>query len=156
MWHQTSAVVHLERVFPNAVSFIVAHTNSLLSKYVWEQYDHTWWRDALYSDENMKRYEQVLERLKNFCADNQIRLVVVMTPNRNEERIKRNYETVLPIFEKLGIEYLNLFPDVNEKLGHLNKRALWANPADGHPGPKLTSLYAKEVFEYLKLNGILK
>jgi hypothetical protein len=35
------------------------------------------------------------------------------------------------------------------ELGKYQNRALWANPADGHPGNLVTEVYAKHVFSYL-------
>ena len=43
----------------------------------------------------------------------------------------------------------NALPAIQDKLGRKGLRIHQANPADGHPGPPVTAIYAQETADYI-------
>lgn len=63
---------------------------------------------------------------------------------------------MIPLLKNAKIDYLNLYPAVHEELHHIPNRKLWANPGDGHPGDKVTDVYARHTYRYLMDQGYMK
>lgn len=138
----------LSKIFPNSVSFISAYIDRLVEMYS-DDYGYENWEKKLYTEENLNAYQKVLTKLSNFCQARKMNLIFVFTPNTYDVYFKNIYDKMIPIFQSLEIEYLNLYPAVYNRLHTYNKRKLWANPANAHPGELVTSIYADEVFKYL-------
>ncbi len=97
----------------------------------------------------------MLNEFSTFCRAHAIRLIFVFTPNTYNASFRKKYDLLIPLLEKAGIEYLDLYPLIYKKFNGTNTRLMWANPVNGHPGDIVTSVYADEVFAYLKVCGVL-
>lgn len=148
-WQKNISIKVLKILFPNAISFTVSYINNFLTTLFYRDHQYQNWVKDLYSDENLLKYLDVLQDLSSFCNSKNIKLLIVLTPQRYDETISEEFNKIIPLLKQANIKYLNLFPAVKKELGHINPRKLWANPGDGHPGPLLTDLYAKYVFDYL-------
>ena len=137
-----------KKYFPNLFSFLTSYINRVTEMY-FPKYGYANWVEKLYSNDNLQKYRKILESLFTFCQVKNIKLLVVLTPSRYTEDIKEKYSKIIPIFQDIGINYLNLYPIIYKELNTYNPRKLWANPANGHPGELLTSIYANETFKYL-------
>ena len=89
------------------------------------------------------------------CRNQGIRLVVVLTPTTYTPDCRQKFNQIIPLLQEAGIEYLDLFPAVHDQLHTLNTRSLWANPANAHPGDRLTTLYARETYKYIQGHHLL-
>ncbi len=153
-WQKNILIKILKIFFPDSISFIASYTNNLLTKYVYTDYQYENWVKELYSNKNLLNYLEILQDFSIFCNSKNIKLILVLTPQRYDESIREEFNKIIPLLEQANIKYLNLFPAVKKDLRHINPRKLWANPANGHPGPLLTDLYAKYTFNYLEKEGI--
>lgn len=139
--------------FPYASKFASASINKFLEQRS-EEYGYFNWEDRLYSKDNLSRYEALLRGIDAFCKKKQITLIFALTPNNHLPRFRKLYDRVIPLFERVGITYIDLYPEIKNQLGHLSPRELFANPADGHPGPRQTSIFASELYKVLKADYI--
>ena len=134
-------------VIPNDISFFTAIINNITSIYF--DLGYMKWINKIYSNDNLIKYSTLIGKIKNYCDTNNIKLCFVMTPENHGVQLKTYFDKIIPILNEHYVPYLNLYPNVSIELGDYPNRALWANPADGHPGNLVTELYAKYVFEYL-------
>lgn len=148
-WQNSQILKPIKRTFPNSINFISSYTNRFLEMYFFDDYGYASWEDRLYSEENLKGYKKILSELYSFCQTKNIKLLVVLTPNDYDKHFRRKYDKIIPILKKIGIHYLDLYPIIYRELKSYNKRELWANIANGHPGDIVTSIYANEVFDYI-------
>ncbi|MCK5492638.1 MAG: hypothetical protein KAJ14_05970 [Candidatus Omnitrophica bacterium] len=137
----------LRMILPNAVDFISKHLDNIIDRFL-KDWGHQNWKKKLYSRENLKEYTELLYELSNYCYINDIKLLFILTPGGHPASHCEEYNTLIPCIEKANIKYLNLCPAV----GNIANRQFWANLANPHPGDLLTSIYAKEVFDYLEKN----
>ncbi len=153
-WQSNLAVKILKIIFPDAISFIVSYTNRFLTEHVYSDHQYDNWEKALYEEENLHSYMEVLQDFSRFCNSKNIDLLFVLTAADSNDIIIRKFNEIIPLLEQAHIKYLNLLPALEKNLGHINPRKLWANPANGHPGDLSTGVIAKEVFSYLETKGI--
>ncbi|GMU87057.1 MAG: hypothetical protein AMXMBFR48_22980 [Ignavibacteriales bacterium] len=146
---------HLATVFPNSVAFLVDLIQNFTAT-VFKSGYVDWLDTVVYTEKNLKKYRRLLREIKKFCDDRAIRFAFVMTPESASERMGNYFTTIHEILVGEKITVLNLFPSVREEFGSRNPRSMWANPADGHPGTELTSLYARETFVFLQSELISK
>ena len=139
----------IKKHFPLLTHFVSVHVDKLIENYSDEYGGYLDWEDKLYSEENLNAYKPVLSELLKFCSIHNINIVFVLTPTNYHKLFKERYNKIIPILQSLKIHYLNLYPLVYKQLNSYNLRQLWANPANGHPGELLTSVYAEEVFKYI-------
>ncbi len=140
----------LRSLFPNAVNFLGEELESQLSRLVDIGYGN--WEAKLYGPENLARYGQLLRQVADFCRENRLHLLVVHTPPNCNPAYQARFGSIAPLLEAAGIHYLDAYPAMVRELGQYTPRQLQANPANGHPGPLVTAVYAREVFAYLKKN----
>jgi len=148
-WHQSIMLKPLKNYFPNSFNFIQSYINRFLVIYFFEDHAYFYWQEELYSPENLKVYQKILFKLRKICEKNNIKPLFVLTPNTPAEHFIDKYNKIIPLLQETEFNYLNLYPNIKNKLGSYNRRKLWANPANGHPGDVVTSIYADEVFEYI-------
>lgn len=137
-----------KKYFLNSTAFLTSYINRLTAMY-FPEYGYANWVKRLYSDDNLRKYREVLVEFYSFCQDKNIKLLFVLTPNNYAEHFKEKYNKIIPFFNEIGIQYLNLYPIIHKEFHTTNPRKLWANPANGHPGEPVTSVYADETFKYL-------
>jgi hypothetical protein len=154
-WYGRFLLSPVRKFFPTAFDFSTSYINTFLMDFLLDGYGHTYWREQLYSPENLQRYERLLSDISDYCHAQNLPLLVVLTPNTHQEFNRRYFEAIIPLLQQADIEYLNLYPVMAEEFKDYAPRELWANPADAHPGPLVTELYAREVFQHLQQKGIL-
>ncbi|MBI1880030.1 MAG: hypothetical protein HYR94_17735 [Chloroflexi bacterium] len=151
-WQESTFFRYTAKLFPRTIEFFSSHINILLYEKYLTDYGYDNWREKLYSEDNLKQYLSVLWSISEFCEQNSIPLLFVLTPNTPDPDFQEKYEKIIPLLEQAKINYLNLYPAVVREFKNYNPRQLWANPADSHPGTLLTEVYANEVFAYLQQN----
>ncbi len=142
----------VEYIFPNTVSFCLDLSNNFLSSYS----DHgylNWLNNNVYSENNLKNYSLLLHNIKTYCDEREIDFLFVMTPENHNPIIEEYFNKIIVLFNQNQIPYLNLFPIVESELKNYSYRELWANPADGHPGNLVTTVYANNVYKFFMENN---
>ncbi|MBE9542475.1 MAG: SGNH/GDSL hydrolase family protein [Proteobacteria bacterium] len=148
-WQQSRAFYPVAKIFPLTFDFLVSYFNAFLENF-FKEYGYNNWLKQTYSKENLEKYENVLQKFAQSCKDNDTPLLFVLTASNYHSSTKERHEKITSLLEKVGIDYLDLYPDVYEKFHDVNIRSLWANPANGHPGKLLTELYSQKVLSYLE------
>jgi hypothetical protein len=138
----------ISTIFPNDVSFFKDVMNNFVSTYSGIGYMK--WLQMIYSDDNLERYSTLIKEIKQYCDTNKIQYCFVLTPENHSFLLKTYFDKVIPILVLHSVPYLDLYPYVSKELVDYPNRALWANPADGHPGNMVTEVYSKYIYEYLK------
>jgi len=136
-------------VFPNSISFITDLINNFLATQFNLGYLN-WIKNKLYSASNLKKYSELLLEIKKYCDKEQIPFVFIMTPENHSPLLGEYFEQIIPLFVKNGIRYYNLFHNLESELKQYSIRELWANPADSHPGDKVTTIYSENIYHYLQ------
>ena len=136
-------------LFPRTVGLVSGRINGLLYKTLLRGHGYSNWRKSLFRPENLKPYGAVLSRFADFCRDENMGLLFVLTPNDCGPSFGKDYGLVVPLMERAGIPVLSLLPAVCETLGGRDSLELKASPVNGHPGEPVTDLYVEEVFRYL-------
>ncbi len=139
--------IGLSFVLPESSKWLSDHIDALINTHF--DIGYQTWEKKLYTQENLTRYLAVLAELAAFLDGHKIPFLFVLTPDNGGKQFDRVYPLVIPLFETVGAPYLNLLPAVREELGRKELRIYRANPADGHPGPRVTAIYARETAEYL-------
>jgi hypothetical protein len=134
-------------LIPNTASLFVDLINQFFDRFF--GYGYCNWLNHVYSPDNLQQYQSLLFELAAFFKNHDIRALVVMTPENHNPLLQERFEIVADLFQNAEIPYFNLYPDVYETLHHIPNRKLWANPADGHPGEKVTDVYAQSIYQYL-------
>jgi HEAT repeat protein len=152
-WQGNILIKTLKILFPDAISFIASYTNRFLTEHFYADHQYDNWEKALYTDENLLNYLEILQDFSRFCNSKNIDLLFVLTAPESNDIIIEKFNKIIPLLEQAHIKYLNLLPSLQKHLGHIPTRKLWANPANGHPGDFSTSVIAKEVYNYLETKG---
>lgn len=139
--------IGLSFVLPEASKWLSDHIDALINTHFDIGYQS--WEKKLYTQENLTAYLAVLIDLAAFLHDQNIPFLFVLTPDNGGKRFDRIYPQMIPLFESVGAPYLNLLPAVRDQLGRMELRIYQANPADGHPGPRVTAIYARETAEFI-------
>lgn len=156
-WYVRAPLWPFRKMVPNVFDFVAAHLNEFLMNYLLRDFGYGWqaWYDKIYSPQNLQRYYLLLKKMADFCEAEGIRLLFVLTPATYGEAEGRKLSEVASLLDRLGIEYLNLYPATLKELGHYPSRQLWGNLGDPHPGDLMTELFANESFSYLEERRIL-
>jgi hypothetical protein len=152
-WHNSTVAKGLKIFFPNTISFIRAYLYNFLFKY-FDDYGYSNWVLNLHSKENLDEYANLLRDFSLFCHSKNIKLLFALTPSNHEDIYRKQFDKVIPLLKQAGIEYIDLYTPTKKEYGHINARYLWANPADSHPGPLLTDLFASHVLDYIETHGV--
>jgi hypothetical protein len=134
-------------LFPNSLSLFVDLVNNFSSTYC--GYGYYNWINQIYTRQNLEKYQLLLNSFSTFCKQRKMGLLFVLTPENHNRMLGEKFDEITPLLEKADIEYLNLYPVVEQELHNYSNRELWANPANGHPGNLVTTVYAKNVYAYL-------
>ncbi len=134
-------------LFPNAIEFLVDLTNNFANTYF--DYGYVKWLEKLYTKENLEKYSLLLKEVKEYCDSKNIKFSFVLTPENYNPLLKKYFDKIKVLLDKNDIKYFDLYPYVKAELGQIPIRKLWANPADGHPGDLVTTVYANHVYDYL-------
>ncbi len=140
-------------IFPNAISLSVDLINSFFDTFF--GYGYVNWLNKVYREENLQQYQALLKDISAYGRTRNIRMLFVMTPENHHPWLQERFEKIIPLLKDANIEHVNLYPAVHKELRHIPNRKLWANPADGHPGDRVTDVYAQYVYRYLLDQGYL-
>ncbi|MBI5844408.1 MAG: SGNH/GDSL hydrolase family protein [Deltaproteobacteria bacterium] len=141
--------------FPRSVDFFNSYLKRFYEVSIDSRYDYASALSALYTAENLDRFEKTVKAMKRLSDQNSAALVFVLTPDSPSSENREFLGKLGDIFLKSAVTCLDLFPAVDAKFSETNPRTLWANPANRHPGDLLTQLFADEVFRFLKKNHFL-
>lgn len=137
----------MEYIFPNTVSFFLDLSRNFLSSY--SDYGYlNWLNNKVYSENNLNKYSLLLQNIKKYCDERDINFLFAMTPENHNPIIEEYFNKIIILFNQNQIPYINLFPMVNSELKNYSYRELWANPADGHPGNLVTTVYSNTVYNF--------
>jgi hypothetical protein len=134
------------KIFPNAVTFLIDYLNQFTNNYL--DYGYVNWLNKIYNEKNLLIWEKELKDIMKFGEKHDVHILFVLTPENYSSYVGQKFKLLEERFKNLQASYLNLFSYLKSELSEIPIRKLWANPADGHPGDKLTELYAKYVTEY--------
>lgn len=148
---------HMNLDFRNNYSLLYKIWPSLAEKILADAYSKSYakWLKRLYGEENMGIYKQLWLDFKDTLAAQGQDYFIVLTPACLYPSCSEYYNKVVPVFDSLQLENINLIPICNEKLAHIEHGKLLANPANYHPGTKMTNVFADEVLKYLETSGRL-
>lgn len=135
-------------IFPNVVAFTTDAMNNIASRYFGMGYVP--WLDGIYSPGNLSAYSQLIHDIRTYCEDRGMPVLFVLTPENHNMMLKQHFDKVIPIFRKENIPHVDLYPAVQQELGHRTNRSLWGNPGDGHPGGLVTDVYANHVHDHIR------
>lgn len=157
VWHKIAA--RLLPIWQNTITVAGEGIDRFVLKIPYfANWGYSGWERALYTPENLAAYREILSRIKRYADDRGIGLLFVSTPNYPPFD-RAGYDAVFAVMEDVGIEYLDLYDSVLDSFGHYGvaeiRSQLWANPANSHPGPPLTNLYADRVLDYLIANRVV-
>ena len=157
IWHKVAA--YLLPMWKNTITIAGEGINSLLLEIPYfSNWEYSGWERALYTPDNLAAYAEILGDIKDLADERGIGLLIVSTPNYPPFD-RAGYDAVFEVMEEVGIEYIDLYDSVVASFGDYDvaeiRNELWVNPANGHPGPPLTNLYADHVFDYLVTNRIV-
>lgn len=144
---------YTESIFPYAYLFIssaVNNTKSNITAFYLEERDAGGHDLHFVSEKYLNRYDKLLNAIELFSKNSQIKVMFALTPNNHHETFRKKYDIIIPYFKKNNLEYLDLYPAVKEKLGKYSNHELGANRTDGHPGGMVNTVYADEVYQWLK------
>lgn len=149
-WQNTYLLDPVRWLFPESINFLTSLINNAIETRTGRN-GYANFVDSLYSAENLGAYEQVLAELAELGRVQNLPIVVVLTPDNTAPIFEEKYFALIkPLLEKHGLPFLDLYPPAKARLGHLPPEELRASRANGHPGSRLTSVFAEEVFNYLR------
>lgn len=116
-------------------------------------YGYRNWVDRFYEADV---YDIWVSAISEFVEKAATKPCFVFTPTTVSTRDKLIWNQVDTSFSKLGVEYVNTYPALENifTLG-FRPRSDWANLADGHPGDKQTDLYSEAALSCLNEGDIL-
>ena len=113
------------------------------------------WMNKLYTEKNLNKYQDLLYKVKDLEQKYAVKIAFVHTPNMLNDDFKEMFPKVEPLLNKANLKYINLYPIMEEKFSGVSPDSLKANPANPHPGDKLTAFYADEVLKFILQNGYI-
>jgi hypothetical protein len=110
------------------------------------------WELKLLEGENFRRYGEVLKTLAATLAQASLPAVFVTTPNSpNKAHYDQRYPPVMKAFSDAGLELVDIHPVLLECCAGASPPLGWGiNPANGHPGAKMSTFYARQVADLLE------
>ena len=109
---QNNLVQILRKIVPNTVDFFTGHIDAVLEVFT-NDYGYSNWLEYLWSEKNLKGYQDILSRFKSTLESVGIPFVFVLVPARPDEGYYREkFDRLEAIMDQLEISYLNLLPNV--------------------------------------------
>lgn len=115
-------------------------------------YPYGLWELKILEGQNFKEYKALLSQLARTIEASSIPAFFVTTPNApNAESFEVRYAPVRSAFKEAGIRLVDLLPPLLECCGNNAGQLVWGtNPANGHPGPRMTHFYASHIADILE------
>lgn len=142
---------HMNPLWYNRVGFMFKILPRLTRAVMDYLYDGSYarWMKKLYEEENLNKYQLLLLKIKALEQKHSLKIAFIFTPNS----INAEYQVLSPkiesVLSNVGLDYINLYPFMLDKFSDVNPDSLKANPANPHPGDKLTEFYAEEAFAFI-------
>lgn len=115
-------------------------------------YPYSLWELKILEGENFTRYKALLWQLSEFIKDAGIPIFFVTTPNApHADHFEKRYRPIRTAFAAAEIELYDLLPQLLRCCNDANGSLIWGtNPANGHPGSRMTHFYATQVADILE------
>jgi hypothetical protein len=148
---------HMDPHFRENYSFFYKLWPGLAEKIISKAYAKSYgeWLTRLYGEENLTLYKKLWTEFMDTLAYDQQDYFVVLTPACISYSCDDYYNIIDPVFDSMKLEYINLIPACKERLSEYTYEELLANPANYHPGTKMTNVFADEVLLYIEGSGRL-
>jgi hypothetical protein len=119
--------------------------------------DYDSWMKYIYSDQNLKGYQTILNEFKAYLAQIHIPAIVVMTPSPslNHGDDQEHFDLAKPLILRAGFICFDLLPLAEKNLRQYSNTELQANPVNGHPGDIMTEEFSNDVKLYLEQHHYL-
>ena len=109
------------------------------------------WLDRLYEDDVYSIWESTL---RDFGAIARHKYGFLLTPNELSGTRRWHWDKITKTMTDNGYIYDSAYPDIDRLTGgDARARKLWANPANGHPGAEMTTIYASKALRLLERLG---
>lgn len=115
-------------------------------------YSYNEWELKILEGENFRRYQDLLGRLAARVGELQVPLFFVTTPNAPiPSSFEQRYRPIRSAFAQAGLPLYDLLPPLVECCAGDVGQLVWGtNPANGHPGPRMTHFYADRIATILE------
>lgn len=115
-------------------------------------YPYSLWELKILEGENFTRYKALLWQLSEFIKGAGIPMLFVTTPNApHADHFEKRYRPIRTAFAAAEIELYDLLPQLLDCCNDANGSLIWGtNPANGHPGSRMTYFYATQVADILE------
>lgn len=149
----------LARVLPNlSFKFESLRAHKLQQQYAGPRYGYRYpdWEAKLVEGENLARYQQTVAEVGTWLGSCGIPCVLQTLPSWPSATYHApRYAPVLPLWKAAGVEVHNVLGPLIQRYGEAPEsgpQALqWGiNPADSHPGPRMTHFFAVMAADYLE------
>jgi hypothetical protein len=108
------------------------------------------WMNNLYEEENLGKYNKLLDSLHNRILADHVTHFYVLTPSCLPGGCYSKYDSIRPHLQKLGFDVLEVNKACKMQLADCTDDELKANPVNYHPGTYLTDVFSSEVFNYIQ------
>lgn len=157
IWHK---VAWRLSPFKNTTRFLSEQLNQFLySLPYFKNWGYEAWQRSLYSEDNFRRYKEVIKELNRYLVKNNIQYLVVGVHTVKKSDIKNERGLLAEMFKENNMPYIDLHLEVMNRFGHYDnvkiRKELWANPINSHPARPLSELYADSTLDYLEQNYLL-
>ncbi|SHN52076.1 SGNH/GDSL hydrolase family protein [Desulfovibrio litoralis] len=143
----------LARLFPNIREAVIERYEKKLEttgKYNdLTGYPYEQWELMLLQGKNYEEYKKLILELSKELKNYNVPAFFVSTPTSpNATYVAPRYAQIKEDIPKAGIPFYNLLPTMIKEISP--KENVLANPANGHPGPRVTRFFAKQVVDILE------
>ena len=107
------------------------------------------WMKKLYTEENLCKYQTLLFKIKTLERKHHLQTAFILTPSDLNDEYKVLFPKIDTLLSNAHLDYIDLFPTMQEKLADLPPDSFKANPANAHPGNIVTEFYANQVMTYI-------
>jgi len=142
---------HLSPLWYKRLSFmykIIPRLTGAVLDYIYNG-SYARWMKKLYTEKNLNKYQSLLYQIKALEKAHKMQIAFILTPNDLNEEYKVLSPKIEALLDKACLDYINLYPMMQEKFSDVNPDSLKANPANSHPGDKLTEFYANEAIKFI-------
>jgi tetratricopeptide (TPR) repeat protein len=154
-WQESCSWKNLEKLFPGFGLFFSSYLNNVLTKRFLPEYDEERWLNCLYSEKNLKEYQETLKTLTDLSKRDGFEVLYVLTPGVQFEKSRFFFDKIIPVLEEAGFKVLDLEPGAEKQFGTTPVRQRWASSWNAHPGKDIAAWFGAEVADWLEHSGTL-
>lgn len=148
--------------FKNTFRFLAYRINDLLYKLPWfGDWGYAGWENSLYAGKNWEAYGGIVRSMASFLEKEKIPCLFVVLPGVTDVTPvnQDKYRLISDLFRQNNLPLLDLYPPFRDRFrpssSVADRKRLWANPANAHPGRPVTEFYSESVIAYLEKNRLL-